>query len=390
MDEDFVDKLKLTSDEATKLKNAFQNKDFVKLFQEYAENVTNPDSRKQYESEIISMEKERGFKVKFIHPSPLYVMKYIVNGEKLFINVCENEHVREANFERKISGTECQIPVILSKPRQDYDNKKEKCTVIDVMFHPETMQLAEKNPRFKRAVEDTARTTIANQFGFAGLTNGKYPKLKYKGVPPSLILRQNAKGLACECESLKDYCKRLTIDGKNVEAKLMKKGTKVEAKLTTDAKEVEAKLTKDVDAKLTKDANEVDAKLTEGGKKVVDSYISSIDSTPKQPQYSVKYRDVIDMKDYSVMGYTDLTAPKAIILDVHLPGVEGASEIDVAVLEKKFKLKSKSEKNHSYSLEVDFSYIVNKDSGTAKFAKATKILTVTLPVRERGIPVLNK
>lgn len=104
MDEVFVDKLNLTSDEATKLKTAFQDKNFVKLFRDYVENVNKPESRKQYEDEIISLEKNRGFNVKFIHPDPIYVMKYIVNGRKLFVNICKNEHVREANFERKNTG----------------------------------------------------------------------------------------------------------------------------------------------------------------------------------------------------------------------------------------------------------------------------------------------
>ncbi|GBN14489.1 hypothetical protein AVEN_62790-1, partial [Araneus ventricosus] len=88
--------------------------------------------------------------------------------------------------------TEWKIPVILSKPRQDVDKKKAKCTVLDVMFHPKAIELALKNSRFKGVVEDTARTTVREQFGIVPSSQtALYPKMKYKGNAPPVVLRKS-------------------------------------------------------------------------------------------------------------------------------------------------------------------------------------------------------
>ncbi|GBO15874.1 Protein kintoun, partial [Araneus ventricosus] len=91
----------ISSEEAARLKEAFKDKKFLKLFQEYLEDVNSADSKQSYEEEIISLEKERGFEVKFIHPDPVYVMKFTDSNGKIFINICKNQHVREPTFEKK-------------------------------------------------------------------------------------------------------------------------------------------------------------------------------------------------------------------------------------------------------------------------------------------------
>ncbi|GBN35041.1 hypothetical protein AVEN_85531-1, partial [Araneus ventricosus] len=106
----------------------------------------------------------------------------------------------------------------------------------------------------------------------------------------------------------------------------------------------------------------------------------------KEPKYCVRYRDVLDLKDYSLMGYTDRAAPKEIIIDVQLPQVQRASDVELDILERKLVLKSSPGVSHSYSLNLDLSYAIDTNAGAAKFDKTKKVLTVTLPVKERGIP----
>ncbi|PRD19346.1 UNVERIFIED_CONTAM: Nop17l [Trichonephila clavipes] len=236
-------------------------------------------------------------------------------------------------------GTEWKIPVILSKPREDLDKKKVKCKVIDVMFHPQTMQLAKQNLRFKGVVEDTALTTVKEQFGIDLSTKLKvYPKMKYKGKAPPIILRKSTQNTdqGYVCEPLEDYVKKIL--------------PKVKHK-SPEEKNSKSKLLK-----------------------------------TKEPKYCVKYRDVLDLKDYSLMGYTDLSAPKEIIVEIQLPEVLKAIDIELDILEKKLLLKSCPGANHSYNLNLDLSYAVDKNAGRAKLDRTKKILTVSLPVKERGIP----
>ncbi|GIY54987.1 protein kintoun [Caerostris darwini] len=104
MADNCVNDLNLSAEEAVRLKEAFKDEHFLKLFQEYIEDVNSTDSRKSYEEEIIAIEKERGFDVKFILPDPVYVMKFTDNNVKIFINICSNQHVQEPTSEKKNSG----------------------------------------------------------------------------------------------------------------------------------------------------------------------------------------------------------------------------------------------------------------------------------------------
>lgn len=97
--------IRLTSEEVNRLNAAFKDKNFLKLFQEYVEDINSENSRKKYEEEIILLEKERGFDVKFVHPTPCYVMKFILNESKIFINICKNQNVKKHSYERRNEGT---------------------------------------------------------------------------------------------------------------------------------------------------------------------------------------------------------------------------------------------------------------------------------------------
>lgn len=101
--------LNLTSEEANRLKKAFKDKEFLNLFQEYVEEVNSDKNRSVFESEIIAMEKERGFDVKFVYPDPVYVLKFVTNDGKVFINICKNEYAQKPISDRKVTGNKFNI-----------------------------------------------------------------------------------------------------------------------------------------------------------------------------------------------------------------------------------------------------------------------------------------
>lgn len=228
--------------------------------------------------------------------------------------------------------------MIASKPRDDSDKKGCKCVVYDVIFHPETLELAVKNRQFRDLVEDTASSTIKENFGvILNVKSAKYPKMKYKGKSPHIVLRRKigSNETNVECEPIGKYW---------------------EKNLENSVKKYEEQ------------------------------------SLPQQsiiPKYAVKYRDIIDMKDFSLMGYTDKCAPKEIIVEIMLPGVQSANDIELDIYERRLILRSHQNLNHRYYLDVDLSYAVNATEGRAKFDKSNNKLTVQLPLKDRGIPVYS-
>lgn len=95
--------LDFTPEEFRNLSKAFKDERFVKLFQEYVEDINSDKSRETYEKEIKLLEKERGYDVKFVHPSPCYVMKF-VSEQKTFINICKNQYAGKPTFEKRTGG----------------------------------------------------------------------------------------------------------------------------------------------------------------------------------------------------------------------------------------------------------------------------------------------
>ena len=66
-------------------------------------------------------------------------------GRKVFINVCQSEHVdKPAPVDDAETAEEVQmrIPLSLGPPREDLDKGGDVCTVYDVVFNPEAVEMA--------------------------------------------------------------------------------------------------------------------------------------------------------------------------------------------------------------------------------------------------------
>ena len=93
-----------TRDEIQNLNKAFKDENFLKLFQDYIHDINSEGSRKQYEEEITLLEKDRGYDVKFVHPTPCYVMKFVSEEKKTFINICKDEKAGKPTYEKREQG----------------------------------------------------------------------------------------------------------------------------------------------------------------------------------------------------------------------------------------------------------------------------------------------
>jgi len=80
---------------------------------------------------------------------------------------------------------------------------------------------------------------------------------------------------------------------------------------------------------------------------------------------------------------TDATRPDELVVEIEVPLIKAAKDIDVDILETKLLLKT-DPKVAKYKLELKLPYPVNEDGGSAKFDKQKRKLTLVLPVVERA------
>ena len=163
------DSLEVTRAELKDLTDCLKKEEFRKLLIEYAEEVSDPENQKLYQEEITQLEKERGVDVTFVNPEPGYVIKTSVNGEKkCFLNISQSNIVNKPSShpsqDEGQRGLQWSIPYTLTPPRDDLDKKNVRCVVFDVVFHPDTLYLASKNPRFREIVNSTAMDGVENNF----------------------------------------------------------------------------------------------------------------------------------------------------------------------------------------------------------------------------------
>lgn len=160
--------LDLSRDEVDRLGAALKKPEFRQLLADYVHEVQDPANRKLYEEEITQLERDRGMEVTFINPAPGYVIKTSDGTRKCFINVCTSEHVQKPTSNPAAKdgarGLQWSLPHSLTPAREDMDNKGARCAVYDVVFHPDTVHLAQKNKPFKDMVDTTACEAIESNF----------------------------------------------------------------------------------------------------------------------------------------------------------------------------------------------------------------------------------
>ncbi|VDQ02835.1 unnamed protein product [Trichobilharzia regenti] len=194
--------INLTSDEITKLKNAFKDPEFRKLFREYAEEISDPINKKKYEDEIKLMELEQGMDVQFINPTPGHCFKTrhwpcVVQcsdsktalkeednptneSVKVFINVCKSDavecpQIKSMKNDSSVHGgggrSYWSIPHCFTPPREDFDKSKNHATVYDVVFNPKAFELANSSAAFKKLLNVTAIEGLQKQYNLClGMT----------------------------------------------------------------------------------------------------------------------------------------------------------------------------------------------------------------------------
>ncbi|CAD6234689.1 GSCOCG00002055001-RA-CDS [Cotesia congregata] len=357
--------LEVTREEFDKLNECLKKDEFRKLFIEYAEEVSNPENRKLYQEEIKKLERERGVDVTFVNPEPGYVIKTSLNGDKkCFINISKNDCVGKPtsqpsyNADSGHRGLEWSIPHTLAPPRDDLDKKNSRCTVFDVVFNPDTLYLASKNPRFKDIVNNTALDSIEKNFKVKlDRKNLKFPKINFKGTSQSSVIRK-------ECEKSSES----TEESQEYEPEIYQK-------LITSYDEAREKYNKKVLAP-EKQSRPIPTTKYFNNNKISNSE----DVQYATPKFIIKHQTDLDLQDFRNAKNSKIyaTIPKKLVIIIDLPLLRNAGDATLDVQERLLSLIS--EKPAKYRLELPLPYHVDPNHGNAKFDTSKKKLTVTLPV----------
>uniref|UniRef100_T1IP92 Protein kintoun n=1 Tax=Strigamia maritima TaxID=126957 RepID=T1IP92_STRMM len=358
---DDEEELNLNKEDVENFKKAVKDEKFRELLKEYADEITDPKNVALYQKEITQLEKERGVDVTFLQPKPSYVIKTSMNGEKkAFINISSNENIAKPSCEQTSNaegqrGLQWSIPYSLAPEKEDLDKERRYCVVYDVLFHPETLYLGTKNNRFKKLIEDTAMDGIEKNFNVKlDRKNIRHPRLKFKGVPIAAVMRKRDD--SGPIKQTPDDIYRFPPQSKH--DKIFEK----------DENPFELK---------AEDVTPVKQMADEGGKYT-------------KPKFEVKYRDKVDLQDfaYQINGPKVVdNSPKEISVEIDLPLIPSATNLDLDVTECKLKLQS--ETPAAYLLELQFSYPVEQNAANAKFDSTKRKLFITLPIQTRNPSQVN-
>jgi len=346
--------LELTRDEVERLGKALKKEEFRKLLAEYAEEINDPENKKRFEEEMTELEKERGIDISFINPEPCYVIKSSVDGQKkAFINICKNDKVSKPTSvpmtQSGSSGLNWSLPYTQAPPRDDLDNNGNRCTVFDVVFHPDTHRLAENNARFKQMLNNIALDAVEGNFDVQlDRNNLKFPKMKYKGCPrPTVIRKKMENAPAAKNEfSVPDNVYPYKFPCEDGE------------------KEVQSIKVSKRDQK------------NEPGNSICTPYTT--------PKYMMKHRHPIDIQDFTNDRDAKMnsTIPKELVIEVELPLLKSSADIILDVTQKSISLIS--EKPAKYKLDLLLPYTVDEEAGNAKFDQSLRKLVITLLVKHQN------
>ncbi|KAH8284525.1 hypothetical protein KR018_002911 [Drosophila ironensis] len=342
--------LDISNEEFGRFKEALDKEEFRKLFFDYIEEIQDPANRKIYEDEITQLEKERGVHVRFVHPTPGFVVKTSLDGElKCFINIASSPEVEPpqsevaTNPEDGSRGLTWSIPMAQSGARDDVDAKNNLCKVFDVVFHPDALHLGTKNSQFRKCLIDTALDAVEREFQVSlDRTNLKYPKLDYKGISRPTVIRTLAENPTAEEQEPHplEHMFPSKIPTANPEPRVlpMKKKAAPVPEFTV-------------------------------------------------PKYDILHSHGVDLSEYTneLDAKLHVTMPRNLVVEIELPLLRSTAECQLDVTSKSVYLLSEKP-GAKYRLKIDLPFVVDDKAGSARFDVDTRRLSITLPVVRTSVP----
>ncbi|GLI65377.1 hypothetical protein VaNZ11_008931 [Volvox africanus] len=421
--------LNLTNEELNKFEKAFKDPEFLKLFEEYAKEVSDPKVKAETDQYLRQLEEQGrgedvyGKGVVLVAPKPAVVFKSkviapknaseghvassrrdnLIMGQKVFINVCTSEKVdcytlKQAKDASGRSGQQLSIPITMGPVRQGTDKQGQPAAVYDLVVHPQTVEFAARSDPVMNTMAETAIDQVEKVSHSCLSRNWRRLNIRYKATegcaePPVQCIRTGEGG-----EAVGGRLKpRADVPGMKVPgAKGPPSAPLPRAAEANGAPSVATTVS------AAAGANGPSSRSTFSFDKPKDKGTQRCDGEGAKPQIQevknplqagYRHNDGAVTPEWTLVhrGQTDLAAawgdagrglavdmqvPKELLVRVTLPGVASAAGVDLDVGERRLTLKVPGQ----YHLDAPLPYVVEENKGKAKFDKASKKLEITLPV----------
>ncbi|KAL2304138.1 hypothetical protein Nmel_009432 [Mimus melanotis] len=339
--------LDLSAEEAERLQRAFRDERFRELFAEYAAELTDPEQRRLYEEEVAALERERGVEVRFVHPTPGFVLRTSQEGSRrCYINVCSNALMGEPRARAERGGQRWELPYSLAPGREELRPAGRRRLLYDVVFHPAALRLAARSARFRRLLCDTALEAVENNCGVRLDRNNAtvLRGVSYKGVPQAPVIRSPLPGGAPKPPD----------DGESPLPPFPFPPAAFPKPPAAGASSPAA---------------------------------PPPPSGPTTPRWSIRHRSYVDLQDYRhCRDSAPSPVPRELVVTVELPLLRSAEQAELEIRGRELRLDSQ---RPAYRLRLRLPYDVDESGGRAAFNRAQRQLQVTLPVvlpREAAAP----
>jgi hypothetical protein len=352
----------LSEDEHRRLVQAMKKPEFVKLLNEYVEEISDPKNKQEYEAYLKQLETGNELPPgrKLIRPEAHSCIKTTLKTKKntkCFVNLCIAMELPEPSLERSAKeGGTWSLPYAMGHPRHDQDKTGAHCLTLDCALNPYAFQVAKQSAQFQKLICDTAinaaDTMLKPQGERVSQDYKLLKKLKCKGGTPGSILVSES--------ALKDPANAPKAPAEERKYSLQEEGPKLYRELISQ----QMKQEKENQVKITEEKEESEEEKEE----VITGIVA--------PKYKLTYSYNVDLGDYIDTRERKTQHPKDINITIHVPRLEKLSEANIDMKNRLLTF----EVSGVYYLEIRMNNDVDEDAAKARFDRKRKEVKITLPI----------
>ena len=347
-DGDRASKIGMTDEEANRISDCMGKAEFMDLFRDYVDDISDPKNQEEYDQYLRQLEEEGEIPKdeEIVRPTPGFVVKTksIDIQSKIFVNICgtpkvpkptqgarprgENLETTGSKGDGAANGQFWSIPYIHTSMRMDQDKDRNPCHVYDILFNDDTIKLCEqKDLRFKMLVIQTALESVEEN-GKVKLKNPETGKFDF------------------------NIMTKMTYKGQVVRPHKLKKDTLQQPMAPSHPKNKD------------KEEKEESKSKPPPKRKVAEE-------DPTKPKMTVIHRGEINLSDYmNALGGRDLPIsrrPKELVIKLELPLMKSAADMELDIKGGFLEFKAK-----------DAGYKLRYASSSCLFSSVCNILTKPL------------
>ncbi|KNE65178.1 hypothetical protein AMAG_10831 [Allomyces macrogynus ATCC 38327] len=379
------------------------------MFKAYMDDITNPETRKQYEKEIQQLERERGHNLRWVRPEGQFVVRtqrttdaplpeglkpewIEVTSRVVYINLAASTEIDKPAAKRVTRGGKVgeswTLPHSMTAPRPEQDSESkgaETVLLFDIVFHPNAFA----KPELRTSLIEVAVESIENKFKTKlERTTTVVPKIKYKGTPVNTAIREPvgsgsssapsgmgaavsaAAALATKESSAKDKGKAKA----NPKTVAFKSTDPTPTKPAAPAGQAAPVPSQSADSAATTPEQPIEDFLRD-----LKLRSQAVPPPIETPKFRVVHRNDFALQTY--WGGPDRVAdspqrPRALVVKFDLPRVNAVAEIDARVEPRSVVCHVPSK----YHAIVPLPYVVDEEKVKAKWVADKKVLELTCPV----------